>query len=89
MENETGKDPKALPDEALDEAAGGTVTFGGSLQGESASPGFQGGVSITDGTSNKAGFQGGVRVASGDVNSLTKAGPGTLNIADGSVKPGG
>ena len=84
MENEADKDPKALPDEALDEAAGGTVTFGGSLQGEISSPGFQGGVSITDGTSNKAGFVGGVRVASGDIDSDLLA----KKIADGSVKPG-
>lgn len=72
MENETGKDPEPLADEALDEAAGGLPavqhTGGANLAG------------ITDGTSTTA-FPG--------ASSLTKTGPGTLNIADGSVKPGG
>jgi hypothetical protein len=86
MEDKTGKDPKALPDEALDEAAGG-ITFGGTLQGEASYPGFGGGVNkagITDGTSN-AGYVGGTRVAVGDVNNDGAA----LKIADGSVKKGG
>lgn len=71
METETGKDPKALPDEALDEAAGG-LTFNGQTQPSD--------VSITDGTSNTA--------FPGTAKTLTKTGPGTLNFADGSVKPG-
>ena len=73
MQDETGKQPETLPDEALDEAAGGLL------------PAVQhsGGVNtagITDGTSNTA--------VPGSANNLTKAGPGTLNFADGSVKPG-
>jgi hypothetical protein len=82
MQNDTGKDPKALPDEALDEAAGGVL------------PGFQG--QITDGTSNiatdpKAGtsFAGDGLGSSHGADSLTKTGTGTLDVADGSVKPAG
>ena len=89
MEKEQDKKPAPVSDEALDEAAGGTVTFGGSMTGDAAAPGFQGGVSITDGTSNKAGygagFAGGVTVAAGDVNGDAAA----KKIADGSVKPVG
>ena len=74
MQDETGKQPETLPDEALDEAAGGLL------------PAVQhsGGVNlagITDGTSNAA--------VPGSASSLTKTGPGTLNFADGSVKPAG
>ena len=83
MEKEKGKEPEALPDEALDEVAGG-ITFQGQQPSDVSAPGFQGGVSITDGTSNKAGYVGGVRVAVGDVNNDGAA----LKIADGSVKPG-
>ena len=75
MEKEKGKEPEALPDESLDEAAGGllpAVHTGGANR-----------AGITDGTSN-TGFLGGVRVASGDVNYDAAA----LKIADGSVKPG-
>ena len=83
MENETGKDPKALPDEALDEAAGG-LTFQGAIPPSDVSI-TDGTSRITDGTSNtKSGYLGGVRVAVGDVNNDGTA----LKIADGSVKPG-
>jgi hypothetical protein len=82
MEKESGKEPEALPDEALDDAAGGllpAVHTGGANRA-----GITDGTSnITDGTS-KAGFAGGVFVAAGDVNGDGKA----LKIADGSVKPG-
>ena len=77
-DKDKGKEPEALPDESLDEAAGGVTA--------ASFPGFGGAVSqtgITDGTS-KTGFLGGVRVASGDVNTDGTA----LKIADGSVKPG-
>ncbi len=70
---EKAKEPEALPDESLDEAAGGLLP---AVQSSRAG--------ITDGTSN-TGFLGGVRVASGDVNNDDAA----LKIADGSVKPGG
>ena len=53
MAKETGKNPQTLPDEKLDEAAGGFLAFPKT--------------SITDGTSNTA-YVGGVRVAVGDVN---------------------
>lgn len=82
MDKERANDAAPLPDEALDEAAGGTVTFGGSLAGETAAPGFQGGVT-TEGKTAYPGFQGGVSVAAGDVN-----GDAARKIADGSVKPG-
>ena len=87
MENETGKEPEALPDESLDEAAGG-VTFGGSLQGNASIGGVGGSVhkaGITDGTSTKAGYVGGVTVAVGDVNN---DGIDVAKLGDGSVKPG-
>ena len=86
MEKEKGKEPEALPDESLDDAAGG-VTFGGSLQGAASFPGFGGAVNktgITDGTS-KTGFLGGVNVASGDVNNDSID---VAKLGDGSVKPG-
>ena len=55
MEKEKGKEPEALPDEALDDAAGGLPAVqGASLSG------------ITDGTSNTV--KGGLNVAVGDVN---------------------
>ena len=80
MEQEKGKAPDALPDEALDEAAGG-VTFGGSLAGDTAAPSVQSGVT-TESKTAFPGFQGGVTVAAGDVN-----GDAARKIADGSVKP--
>ena len=86
MEKDKGKEPEALPDESLDEAAGG-VTFGGSLAGAASFPGFGGAIDktgITDGTS-KTGFLGGVRVASGDVNNDSLD---VTKLGDGSVKPG-
>jgi hypothetical protein len=84
VENDTSKNPKALPDEALDEAAGGILPY---VEQDAAKyPGFQGGVFIPDGTSKTAtGYLGGVTVAAGDVNGDGAA----LKIADGSVKPGG
>ena len=86
MEKEKGKEPEALPDEKLDEAAGGTVTFGGQLTGAASFPGFGGAkTGITDGTS-KSGYLGGVTVASGDVNN---DGIDATKLGDGSVKPGG
>lgn len=77
MEKEKGKEPEALPDESLDEAAGGLIlpavhTGGANLAG------------ITDGTS-KTGFLGGVRVATGDVNNDNVD---VAKLGDGSVKPG-
>jgi hypothetical protein len=67
MEQETGKEPKALPDEALDDAAGGLQaadhTGGANL------------ADITDGTSN-AGFKGGVYVGSDAV--VAKPGDGSV-----------
>ena len=83
MNNESGKDPKTLPDEALDEASGG-LTFNGQTQPSDVSI-TDGTSNITDGTSKTAygGFAGGVRVAAGDVN-----GDVARKIADGSVKPG-
>lgn len=55
MEKEKGKEPEALPDEALDDAAGGLPAVQGvDLSG------------ITDGTSNTV--KGGLNVAVGDVN---------------------
>jgi hypothetical protein len=76
MQDQTGKQPEALPDEALDEAAGGLLPAvqhsGGANRAD-----------ITDGTSNTS-FPGGVRVATGDINNDGAA----LKIADGSVKPG-
>ena len=85
MENESGKDPKALPDEALDEAAGG-LSFNGQQPSDASFPGFQGSTaSITDGTSNtKAGYVGGSRLT-GDFNN---DGDVSVKLADGSVKPG-
>jgi hypothetical protein len=82
MENEADKDPKALPDEALDEAAGGVLPYV-----------EQDAVNITDGTSNtktgKTSFAGdGLGSSHTGASQLTKTGPGTLNFADGSVKPG-
>ena len=82
MDKEKGKEPEALPDESLDEAAGG-LNYTAPAGGAASFPGFGGAVNITDGTS-KTGFLGGVRVASGDVNNDGTA----LKIADGSVKPG-
>ena len=83
MDNDTGKDPKALPDEALDEAAGG-ITFQGQQPSDAAIT--DGTSNVTDGTSKAGygGYLGGVRVAVGDVNNDGTA----LKIADGSVKPG-
>jgi hypothetical protein len=72
MTKEKGKKPEALPDEQLDDAAGGLL------------PAVKQGAGIPDGTSNFPGFRGGVTVAGGDVNNDAKA----LKIADGSVKPG-
>jgi hypothetical protein len=80
MEQEKGKKPEALEDEALDEVAGGILPY---VEQDAAMAG------ITDGTSNtKTSFAGdGLGSShSGGVN-LTKTGPGTLNFADGSVKP--
>ena len=76
MEQDKNPTPEALPDEALDEAAGGLLPAVHS-----------GGVNrtgITDGTSNTS-FTGGVYVAASDLNKDGKS----LKIADGSVKPGG
>jgi len=55
MEQDKARNPEALPDEALDEAAGGLPAV------------QQGSTGITDGTSNTV-FKGGVSVAVGDVN---------------------
>jgi hypothetical protein len=74
MEKEKDQQPEALPDESLDEAAGGLLP--------AVHPGGVNRAGITDGTS-KTGFSGGVRVATGDVNN-----DGSVNIMDGSVKPG-
>jgi len=76
MAKEKGKDPVALPDESLDDAAGGLL------------PAVQK-ATISGGTSNRTGFLGGVRVASGDVNSdgtALKIADGSVKpAADGSV----
>ena len=71
MEQEKARNPEALPDEALDEAAGGlpAVQQGSDLTG------------ITDGTSNTV-FKGGVSVAVGDVNGDGIQG----GLGDGSVR---
>lgn len=81
MEQEKGKQPDALDDEALDEAAGGTVTFGGSLSEQ-----HTGGVNVPDQKGTSFAGDGLGSSHSGGAN-LTKTGPGTLNFADGSVKP--
>ena len=72
-EKEKGKEPEALPDESLDEATGGLILPAVHSGGANLA-------GITDGTSNTA--------FPGTSSSLTKTGPGTLNFADGSVKPG-
>lgn len=78
MEQEKGTKPEAVDDEALDEASGGILPYV-----------EQDAKSITDGTSNtKTGFAGdGLGSSHTGGANLTKTGPGTLNFADGSVKP--
>lgn len=80
MEQEKGTKPEVVDDQALDEASGGILPY---VEQDAAKAG------ITDGTSNtRTGFAGDGLGSShtGGVN-LTKTGPGTLNFADGSVKP--
>ena len=74
MEQDKARNPEALPDEALDEAAGGLPAV------------QQGSTGITDGTSNTV-FKGGVSVAAGDVNNdgvEVKLGDGSVRT----IKPG-
>ena len=79
MENETGKAPKALPDEQLDEAAGGILPFV-----------EQDAVNITDGTSNtKSGKTSFAGDGLGSSHTSLSKDPAALKIADGSVKPVG
>ena len=80
MEQEKGQKPESLDDEALDEASGGILPY---VEQDAVK------TNTTDGTSNtKTSFAGdGLGSSHSGGANLTKTGPGTLNFADGSVKP--